>query len=72
MLPLPATDRAGRSADRPRGQRALLQTPGAGRGHGEDAMNSMSTYRESRTINATAILSESLCANGLTLNLNSG
>lgn len=72
MPPQPTTVRAGRSTDRPGGQRALSQTPGAGRGHGEDIMNSMSMYRESRIIYATATLSESLCACGLTLNLNSG
>lgn len=72
MLPQPATDRAGRSTDRPGGQRAFSQTCGAGRGHGESIMNSMSMYRESRTIYATATLSESLYASGLTLNLNSG
>ncbi|KAM6080381.1 LOW QUALITY PROTEIN: uncharacterized protein MYH16, partial [Theristicus caerulescens] len=38
-LPQPTTDRAGRSADRPEGQQALSQTPGVGRGHGEDIMD---------------------------------
>ncbi|KAM7091883.1 uncharacterized protein MYH16 isoform 2-T6 [Ciconia maguari] len=42
MLPQPTTDRAGRSADPLGGQQALSQTPGAGRGHGDDIMDSMS------------------------------
>lgn len=71
MLPLPISERSGRSAGCPGGQWALWKI-GTGRDHGESFMNSVSMHRENRTIYATATSSESLCVCSLTLNLNSG